>query len=83
MVERNDITLDYEQFMRIYNFEKTRTGKLKNDLMSSQTTAKAQIKESEKKSKHKGSIFHTEMESPSNKSNPKRPQSSYNRQIGD
>ena len=41
--------------------------------MSSQTTAKAQIKESEKKSKHKGSIFHTEMESPSNKSNPKRP----------
>ncbi len=59
--------------MRIYNFEKSRTGKLKNDLMSSQTTAKAQINESEKKSNHKVSIFHNEMESPKNISNLKRP----------
>ena len=35
MVERNDITLDYEQFMRIYNFEKSRTSNLKTEVMSS------------------------------------------------
>eukprot|EP00347_Sterkiella_histriomuscorum_P009317 403341667 len=38
MVQRSDITLDFEQFIRIYNFEKNRSTKAKNVLIPNHST---------------------------------------------
>lgn len=37
MEERNDITLDFEQFMRIFSFEKSKSSKSKNIIIPSTT----------------------------------------------
>lgn len=35
MGERNDITLDFEQFMRIYSFQKSKSSKAKSIIIQS------------------------------------------------
>ncbi|CDW76865.1 UNKNOWN [Stylonychia lemnae] len=89
MAERQDITLDFEQFMRIYNFEKNRSTTGKNSVVFPGVNQSAEVKKETKisKSYHRNGKEKSFIPSPVNTSADntfkKRPLSSFGREIQD